>query len=266
MKRGGTLAELWSHGLGLAIESVRVNSVRLETRRDVTVWVKRRRLGMGAVIATGNVFLRLSRSRIRMFVSCSRWRDWELDSFRLLHAGRVAERWKGCGVALEALPGERLDLLLARGQLTPPMVEAAAHELRRAHGLTFPGSSRPWSHGDAHLKNVLYDAGEQRAWLIDFETPHEARLPAGDRHADDLFVFLLDLVGRAPEGPVEGLAAAFLRAYAREDVLRALLARLQPPRGLERALWKSRSQQLPEARLLRWLEHLRNEVLGLIRP
>jgi hypothetical protein len=248
------------------IEAVRVNAVSLEARPGAASWVKRRRFGMGAVIAAGNVFFRLSRARIRMFVSCSRWRDWELASFRLLHPGRAAGTRGGRALALEALPGEGLDRLLARGQLTAGILEVAARELRRAHALVLPGgSAMRWSHGDLHLKNVLYDAEGQRAWLIDFETPHEAGLTAEERHADDLLVFLLDLVGRAPEGMPEGLAGVFLRAYAREGVLRALLARLQPPRGLERALWKSRSQHLPDARLLRWLAFLRQEVLGLTR-
>ncbi|WP_223755198.1 lipopolysaccharide kinase InaA family protein [Myxococcus sp. RHSTA-1-4] len=261
MRWGRALTELWSQGLGRAIDAVRVNAVTA----DATFWVKRRRFGMGAVIAAGNVFLRLSRSRIRMFASCSRWQEWELASFRLLHPGHAAELRRGGAVALEALPGESLDRLLARGQLTAQGVEAAARELRRAHALVLPGAAVPWSHGDMHLKNVLYDADGQRAWLIDFETAHEADLSAEERHADDLFVFLLDLAGRAPEDVAEVLAGAFLRAYGREDVLRALLARLQPPRGLERALWKSRSQHLREARLLRWLEFLRREVLGLTR-
>ena len=117
-----------------------------------------------------------------------------------------------------------------------------------------------------HLKNLLYDASGQRAWLIDFETRHEEGMVAEARHADDLLVFLMDLEGRVPEGQSGGLSEAFLRAYGREDVLRVLLARLQPPRGLERALWKSRSQHLPDARLLGWLEHLRRQVLGRLEP
>jgi hypothetical protein len=259
-------SELWSHGLALAIEAVHVNTVRPETRPGLALWVKRRRFGMGLVIAAGNVFLRLSRSRIRMFVSRARWQDWELASFRLLHPERAAESREGGAIALESLPGESLDKLLARGQLTPAMVEAAAHELRRAHALELPGSPGPWSHGDVHLKNLLYEEAGQRAWLIDFETRHEKGMAAEARHADDLLVFLMDLEGRVPEGQSGGLSEAFLRAYGREDVLRALLARLQPPRGLERALWKSRSQHLPEARLLGWLEHLRRQVLGRLEP
>lgn len=239
--------------LALAVDAVRVHAVG----REQGLWVKRRRAGMGAVIAAGNVFLRLSHSRIRMFPSRARWRDWELASFRLLHPGRVAEARGADAVALEALPGEALDRLAAQGRLTPEAAEAAARELRRAHAL--PGAEGPWSHGDAHLKNVLYDG--ERAWLIDFETRHEAGMAPEARHADDLLVFLLDLAGRVPEA--EALSRAFLSAYAREDVLRALLLRLRPPRGLERALWLSRTGHLPPARLSRWLEHLREEVLRL---
>jgi hypothetical protein len=245
--------------VALAVEAVRVHAVE----REQALWVKRRRFGMGAVIAAGNVFLRLSRSRIRMSASRARWREWELASFHLLYPDRVAEAREDGAVALEALPGEGMDRLAARGELTPSMAEAAARELRRAHALVLPGTTSPWSHGDAHLKNILYGAAEGRAWLIDFETRHEAGMAPEARHADDLLVFLLDLAGRVPEP--ETLSRAFLNAYAREDVLRALLDRLRLPRGLERALWLSRSGHLPPARLLRWLEHLREEVLRLTR-
>ncbi|MBN8226150.1 hypothetical protein JYK02_01355 [Corallococcus macrosporus] len=241
----------------LAVDAVSVHAVGQEQG----LWVKRRRAGMGAVIAIGNVFLYQSRSRIRMFSSCARWQERELASFKLLHPGRFAEpRGKGA-VALEALPGEGLDQLATRGEFTPEVAEAAARELRRAHALVYPGTAEPWSHGDAHLKNFLYEAAGARAWLIDFETRHEAHLAPEARHADDLLVFLLDLAGRVPRA--EELSRAFLRAYARENVLRALLARLRPPRGLERALWRSRSGHLPQARLLGWLEHLREDVIRL---
>ncbi|WP_342380367.1 hypothetical protein NVS55_12315 [Myxococcus stipitatus] len=251
------LAELWARGLARVMDAVRVNAVALEVREGVSLWHKRRRLGMGAVIAAGNVFLRLSRSRIRMFPSAKHWRDWELSSFALLHPGRTAEARGTHAVALEALPGERLDLLLARGRLTQAMVEAAARELHRAHGLRQPRASHPWSHGDAHLKNLLYDEAGQRAWLIDFETEHDAHLSADERHADDLFVFLLDLRGRTTREEALCLARAFLCAYVEPGVLDALRARLRPPRGLARALWMSRSHHLPEAELLEWLEDLR---------
>jgi hypothetical protein len=258
-----SLAELCNHVLSHAMDAVRVNAVRPESLHGRTLWVKRRRFGMGAVIAAGNLFLRLSRSRIRMSVSCVRWRDWELSSFQLLHPGRVAELRQGRAVALEALPGESLSLLLTRGQLTAAIIEATATELRRAHSLRVPGSTRPWSHGDFHLKNVLYDATGHRAWLIDFETWHEPGLTANECHADDVLVFLLDLGGRVPEAQAETLAGVFLRAYARVEVLQELLVRLRPPRGLERALWSSRSHHLPESRLASYLGWLREEVARL---
>ncbi len=258
-----SLAELWNHMLSHAMDAVRVNAVRPESLHGRTLWVKRRHLGMEVVIAAGNLFLRLSRSRIRMSVSCERWRDWERSSFHLLYPGRFAELRRGRAVALEALPGEGLSQLLERGQLTAGILEATATELRRAHALRFPGSTRAWSHGDFHLKNVLYDATGHRAWLIDFETWHEPGLTDDERHADDVLVFLLDLGGRAPEGEAELFASVFLRAYGRVGVLRELLVRLRPPRGLERALWSSRSHHLPESRLSSYLGWLREEVARL---
>ncbi|WP_237081484.1 phosphotransferase [Myxococcus xanthus] len=260
MSRARSLPECWNHGLALAMDAVRVNTVSLEVRRGVSLWHKQRRLGMGAVILVGNVFLHLSRSRIRMHPSISRWRAGELASFALLHPGRLAEPCGGRAVALEALPGERLDRLLQQGRLTPNIMEAAARELHRAHRLTLPGASRAWSHGDAHLKNLLYDEAEQRAWLIDFETAHDTSLDASERHADDLLVLLLDLGGRAPQEPARALAEAFLRAYPEQTVRRELMSRLCPPRGLERALWKSRSHHLPDEALIDWLEYLRAVV------
>ena len=58
-------------------------------------------------------------------------------------------------------------------------------------------------------------------------------------------------------------AGVFLRAYARVEVLRALHVRLRLPRGLERALWSSRSHHLPESRLASYLGWLREEVVRL---
>ena len=82
--------------------------------------------------------------------------------------------------------------------LTPRMLKAAGSEYRRAHHFKYQEFGRGWSHGDASMTNVIYDEKADRARLIDFEIRHERRLPAAARHADDLLVFLLDMVGRVP--------------------------------------------------------------------
>ena len=50
----------------------------------------------------------------------------------------------------------------------------------------------------AGTNNVIYDRQNGRARLIDFEIVHQKSLPAKSRHADDLIVFLLDLMAVAP--------------------------------------------------------------------
>jgi hypothetical protein len=211
---------------------------------------------MGLIIAAGNLFLRYSRSRIRMFTSWRAWRDWEISSFVLLHgserAAFAAAAAAEDGVRrlyTRALPGESLKRRLASGGLTVEMLRAAGEELRRAHGLISPVTGEPWSHGDPHLDNMLYDPVTQRARLIDFETLHEAA-DARTRHADDLLVLLLDLLGRARGKDWILLAGGFLEGYGQKDVIMMLPARLHMPAGLERVLWATRTD-FAEAELLR---------------
>src|SRR5258705_8552538 len=59
------------------------------------------------------------------------------------------------------------------------------------------------------MTNVIYDEKAHRARLIDFEIRHEKSLPAPARHADDLLVFLLDLVSRVSSRQWIRLAMVF---------------------------------------------------------
>ena len=74
-------------------------------------------------------------------------------------------------------------------------IQAAGKELRRAHGLWSSELGDYWSHGDPHLENLLYDLESDQARLIDFELIHDKCMSAVKRHADDLLVFLQDLMG-----------------------------------------------------------------------
>jgi len=70
---------------------------------------------------------------------------------------------------------------------------------------------------DASSTNVIYDASNNRARLIDFEIYHEKSLAAFAPQADDLLVFLLDLVGPLPTRQWLPFAATFLEAYSRNS-------------------------------------------------
>jgi hypothetical protein len=209
--------------------------------------VKRRRWGRSAIIAVGNVYLRLSRSRILMFPSTAAWQAWECHSYQLLYGGGCARAGHDA-LLIQPLPGQTLLSFTQAGTLTNAMMTAAAYELRRAHRLS-------WTHGDPHLTNILYDG--TRAYLIDFETQHEASIPFQERCADDLLVILLDLMGRESSERWQEWSAALLRGYDDTGVLSALAERLRMPTGFELVLWKSRTHYLPQAQMAERIEQLK---------
>jgi hypothetical protein len=64
---------------------------------------------------------------------------------------------------------------------------------------------------------VIYDKKTGPARLIDFEIVHKKSLPTKSRHADDLLVFLLDLLARAPNAQWLTLVLAFGRDSVRSS-------------------------------------------------
>lgn len=227
--------------LARAIDSVRVNHVARTTRDGVAGFDKTRRRFTAPVVAAGNAFLSLSRSRITMLTSPEAQRGFEAASFALLHPNRRCVGVDARTVFVERLPGQSLRELAAMGDLDAASMAAAGRELRRAHRLWCETTHRRWSHGDPHLANFLYDREHDRAHLIDFETLHETHLGDLPRFADDLLVPLLELCGRVPRGVWRSLATAFLDTYGDPAVIAALASRLAVPTGLEMVLWSSRA-------------------------
>ncbi|MBI4346172.1 MAG: hypothetical protein HY553_04915 [Elusimicrobia bacterium] len=245
------------------IDRVRINTVEPSWREGRRIFIKRRLPYLAPVLLAGNVFLRLSRSRIRMFVGAGEWAAWERTSFELLHGAEGSAGPVGRDALYTTeLPGIPLLRLAGEGELRAAAVRAAGVELARAHGLATPARG-PWSHGDPHLANFLYDEAAGRARLVDFETRHEPDLPAIDRHADDLLVFLLDLLGRCPEASWPELAREFLSAYGAQPAIERLRGRLVFPRGLERTLWACRTNHLSSERLRGGLRRLASALDGV---
>ena len=75
------------------------------------------------------------------------------------------------------------------------------------------------------MPNVIYDKKTRRARLIDFEIMHEKSLPATTRHADDLLIFLLDMVDGVPTRQWLPFTICFVKAYADRDVIAELQKR-----------------------------------------
>lgn len=246
---------------GALVDRIKVNAITRETRAGRVVWIKRRRRSAAPILACANHFFRLAGNPVQAIGDLAKWQRWEVECFERLHGGSFRAFAEGDRVVgADEMPGISLTVPLDTGILEPYMTAAAGRELRRSHAShcpTFPGG---WSHGDPHLGNFLYDAATDRARLIDFEVLHDSSLPAEARHADDLLVFLQDLVGRVSETRWLPNAHAFLAGYDRPEIVRRLRDFLFVPRGIPRVWWKVRTTYLSTSDLERRLEALRRSL------
>jgi hypothetical protein len=152
-----------------------------------------------------------------------------------------------------------------RGTLTRQMLEAAGREFRRAHQLWSAEFGGPWSHGDAGMNNVIYNEKTGRARLIDFELVHEKSLPAKSRQADDLLVFLLDILAVVTSRQWLPFALYFLNAYGNQRVITALENQLALPNGMAWIWWGVRTSFANQTKVKRRLAKLRDVIANLGR-
>ena len=243
---------------GALVDRIKINAVSREIRDGRPLWIKRRRAVARPIMACANRFFRAVGNPVRALDDCAAWQRWEVECFLALHGDRFRAFADGPrAVAAEEMPGVNLSHHLDTGTLTPPMLAAAAGELRRAHARTCADFGGPWSHGDPHAGNFIYEAAENRARLIDFEVQHERTLTADERHSDDVLVFLQDMVGRISRDLWLPSAQAFLAAYERPEIVARVRARLLAPRGIARVWWAVRTTYLAPAELERRLAELR---------
>ena len=246
---------------GSLVDRIKINAISKEMRDGRPVWIKRRRWAAGPIMACANQFFRLAGNPVHALDDLAAWQRWEIGCFLGLHgdgyrAFSAGER----AVGADEVPGVNLTDSLDAGTITPRMVAAAARELRRAHAWECAAFSGLWSHGDPHVGNFVYDADADRARLIDFEVMHHTTLSADARHADDLLVFLQDMVGRIPAERWLPGAHAFLAAYDRPEIVALLREKLVLPRGVARVWWMVRTTFLHPRELTRRLEALRAEL------
>ncbi len=242
-------------------ERIKVNSITRELRDGRAVFSKRRHRTAPLILTGANHFFRLAGNPVRVLSSLAEWQRWEVECFRRLHADEFSvDILDSRTVAAEAVPGTSLAEALETKTLTPMMTAAAGREMRRCHETncaTFPDH---WSHGDPHTGNFLYEAGDDRARLIDFEVMHHPSLAASERRADDLLVFLQDVVGRVSRTAWLPLAMGFLDAYDHREITARLRTRLVVPRGIPRLWWAIRTSYLPGPELAHRLELLRDAL------
>ena len=232
--------------VGFAIDTIKINEITHERRGTREFWVKRRRKGSLALIRCANLFFRLAKNPVSVFGNPQEWQNWEVDSFHLLNGDRYTAFVEESGVVwADQLPGTDLATNIKRQTLTLEMLRAAGVELARVHDLWSDKFGGKWSHGDPHLGNFIFDERNGRARLIDFETIHHLILPSEVRHADDLAVVLLDLLGRASDADWPEMARAFIMAYGNREVIRRLREKFVMPFGLGRLWWAIRTSYVP---------------------
>jgi len=253
-----------SHAVTSFVESLKINSISEKRLRGRLFVIKQRNLYGERAAEVINFYFRTARIPIRYVSNTRQWRRWEVKCFQLLNGDRFRARIKDERTAVfDKLPGKSLwDHMNAR-TLTQRMLKAAGKEYRRAHQLPVSEFRGGWSHGDASMPNVIYDDKTDRARLIDFEIRHEKSLSTHGRHADDLLVFLLDMIDRVSSRQWLPFALCFLRAYDDVDVVRKLKSRLVVPRGLAAIWWNVRTNFAKTAKVTRRLQTLRRALAQL---
>src|SRR6266478_4794403 len=253
-----------SHAATTFVDSLKINSISEKTRRGRRVVIKRRNGHSEQLADLANLYFRMSNIPIRFWSKIEDWKRWETECFQMLNGDRFRVYASGAKtVCVDKLPGESLWEHLNRGTLTRRMLEATAHEFRRAHRFWSGEFGGPWSHGDATTTNVIYNQRTGRARLIDFEIVHQKSLPANSRHADDLLVFLLDLVAVAPNAQWLSLALWFLNAYENPAVIAKLEDQLTLPNGIAWIWWGVRTSFANPARVKRRLKKIAGVIADL---
>jgi hypothetical protein len=247
---------------GALVDRIKINSVAREIRGGRPMWIKRRRRAAVPVMACANAFFNAVGNPVRALDDFAEWQRWEVDCFLALHGAEGLRAFADGtrAVAAEEVPGVNLSHYLDRGTLTPPMLAAAARELRRSHERTCEEFAGAWSHGDPHAGNFVYDSQSDRARLIDFEVKHHASLPANARHADDLLIFLQDMVGRISAEQWLPCAREFLDSYRRPEIIALLREKLIVPRGIARVWWAVRTTYLARPEIERRIASLRDSL------
>ena len=242
MRRSGVKFESARRFATATVDSVRINQVADRQRDGRDVFVKRRTPAGAKLSRAANFYFGLAGIPVRYCSDPRKWQRWEVDCFNSLNGPAFSAARVGRDmVCADRIPGRSLWEYMTEGALTPQMLEAAAHALRRAHEFWSDEYADWWSHGDATTTNVIYDPSTGRARLIDFEILHEKSLPAEARHADDLLVLLLDTTRLVREREWLGFALQFLQAYGKADVIARLRTQLVLPRGLARIWWVVRT-------------------------
>jgi len=252
------------HAISAVVETLKIHSVEGDVHCGRPVLVKTHHATGGQIAKLANFYFSLAEIPIRYCSGARAWQRWGIKCYRMLNGDQFkAVRVGKHTICEDRLPGESLWDHMKRGTLSRRMLKAAAVELHRAHQIWSHELGGLWSHGDASMPNVLYDKRSNRARLIDFEIMHVKSLPAEVRHADDVLVFLLDMIDTVRKCDWLPFAICFIKAYGDARVIAELKGRLAVPNGLARIWWEVRTNFAKTAKVKRRLEALRKALHAL---
>ncbi len=209
----------WPEWLGPWLDKVRLHAI--ETRQvpgRPPMIAKRRRWFAPLLIGPGNLYLRLLGSGVRVLPAAEWWAG-ERALHRALHGIELETappgwlllpRWPGVVLADHARS------LLAPEHARLRGLVAASRALRDLHRVELPradGGCERLSHGDATLRNVLFDPESGEARWFDFDTAHDPGLSPAWRHGDDLRALVYSAVESFADVPVAALLRIVQDAY-----------------------------------------------------
>jgi glycosyltransferase involved in cell wall biosynthesis/SAM-dependent methyltransferase len=224
----------WSGWLGAKLSRVRLNVIKpRHAPGHPPLIAKRRRWFSRWIIAPGNLYLRWLDSKVRVLPD-RLWQRWECEVHRQLYGFECRVDSRGW-LLLPHWPGTVLaeygaDIRLSRDDRLRGLARAS-HAMRGLHLIDmflYDGTAGRFSHGDATLKNVMYDPSSVRARWFDFDTVHDPSEPPLGRHADDLRALLYSALETFFDVPVSVIVETVKTAYddrAVWDHLRVLHAR-----------------------------------------
>jgi hypothetical protein len=248
------------------VDSLKLSSVSEKVHRGREIVLKRRQIYGDQLADLANLYFRISNIPIRFWSKAEDWKRWEEECFQMLNGDRFRVYPLGAKtVCTDKLPGESLWEHMNRRTLTRQMLETAGRELFRAHQFWSDEFGGRWSHGDATMTNVIYDEKTGQARLIDFEIVHHKSLPATVRHADDLLVFLLDILAIVSSRQWLSFALCFLNAYQDADVIAQLENHVAVPSALAWIWWGVRTSFKNPAKVKRRLAKLQDIAVNLGR-
>lgn len=218
-ERSGPCFMRWAAWPGPWLGKLRLHTIEhREAPGRPPMIAKRRRWFGPLLIGPGNLYLRLLGSGVRV-LPWAEWRARERTLHRALHGIELETGPQGW-LLLPRWPGVVL-ADHARSRLAPAPARlrglgAASRALRDLHRVELPradGGSERMSHGDATLRNVLFDPGTVEARWFDFDTAHVPGLAPAWRHGDDLRALVYSAVESFADVPVALLLRTVRDAY-----------------------------------------------------